>query len=183
MGAKNRISAAAIDRLDRLDLAEIGFVRTVVCSSQGPILDRLTKALTTLSNGWMYAIALWPLIFHERSRVTVMVALLCLALSFVPYYLIKPSLARLRPFQRHPELDRGIVPLDQFSCPSGHVMSAIAFGLPLAYSYPPATLAVAAVILFIGWARIAVGHHYPSDLLLGLIVGFSVALPISALLL
>ena len=38
------------------------------------------------------------------------------------------------------------------------------------------------IVALIGWARIAVAHHYPSDLFLGVLLGYVVAWPVSHLL-
>lgn len=170
-------------KLDRLDLVEMAIVRAVVASARGRFLKRSSQLVTKLSNGWIFLAVACPFAFWHEVRRPVVVALLSMILTFVPYLLIKPAMARIRPCEREPALDSGIRPLDRFSCPSGHCMAATAFGIPLAHSFPSASVAVGVSIVLISWARIAVGHHYPSDLLFGLLIGIGIAVPISAMLL
>jgi undecaprenyl-diphosphatase len=81
--------------------------------------------------------------------------------------------------------DGGLVsllkPLDRYSCPSGHCMTAAALSLPIALVIPGFAPLLVALILLIGWARLAAAHHYPSDLILGTLMGYGVAWPISQL--
>jgi len=174
---------ALLRKLDRLDLAEIDFVRAVVSASRGGVLNRASRVVTFLSNGWLYLAAAWVILYSHDSRRPLVAALASVALAFIPYFLIKPMIGRLRPCDRDPLLGCGVKQLDQFSCPSGHVMAAAAFGIPMIYAFPGAMLVVAGVFLLICWARVAVGHHYPSDLIFGLLIGASVALPIATMLL
>jgi membrane-associated phospholipid phosphatase len=62
-------------------------------------------------------------------------------------------------------------------------MTATAVGIPLALTFPSAALAVLLMWFLIAWSRLSSGHHYPTDLILGLIIGACISLPVSVFLL
>jgi undecaprenyl-diphosphatase len=109
----------------------------------------------------------WPVVWP---------AVVSTAIAHAVYPFIKSSVARPRPFDRDPTLTPLVAPLDAYSCPSGHCMTAAAILTPLAVSYPQTALPLGALILAIGWARVATAHHYPSDLLFGTVLGAAIAL-------
>jgi undecaprenyl-diphosphatase len=61
-------------------------------------------------------------------------------------------------------------------------MTAAAVGVPLALSFPATLPAAALVWLLIAWSRVSLGHHYPTDLLLGGAIGAGVSLTVARLL-
>lgn len=97
--------------------------------------------------------------------------------GFVVNYFMKLSFHRVRP--PHPLID----PLHNFSFPSGHATSAFIFYGLLAYliwktnlSKPLKYISGAILILFsilIGFSRVYLRLHYPSDVLAGFCIGFA----------
>ena len=85
---------------------------------------------------------------------------------------IKPLVERARPW-----LDWPIVPLvtegDPNSFPSGHTCAAFAAGLSWARALPWRWGRTAAVIAAVcmGLSRLYVGVHYPTDVLVGAVIG------------
>lgn len=76
---------------------------------------------------------------------------------------------RQRPHKRRNH--KYVVPWNQFSFPSGHAVRAFAVSVSLTCGGPVwcvLTLPVACVIAF---SRIALGRHYPSDVLAGIWIG------------
>jgi undecaprenyl-diphosphatase len=78
-------------------------------------------------------------------------------------------------------LESLLKPLDRYSCPSGHCMTVAALSLPIGFVMPGFAPALVALLVLIGWARLAAAHHYPSDLVLGTLMGYGVAWPVSQL--
>ncbi len=71
---------------------------------------------------------------------------------------------------------------DKYSFPSGHAARTIAFALAALFFYPLVGAILVVVALAIALARIAVGVHYVSDVLAGLLVGGGVAWLVVSLL-
>ena len=62
------------------------------------------------------------------------------------------------------------------SFPSGHATTAFALATVLSLWYPRWTAAWLALAAVVGWSRIALGPHFPSDVVAGAILGVAVAL-------
>ena len=137
-----------------------------------------------LGDGWLYVLIVLSLLAFQglHSWHVLLPAGLAAAMAHGIYPVIKNRLARLRPFDYDPSLNLSVRVLDKYSCPSGHTMTATAVAIPLAMGLPQFLPLIIAICLVIGWARISLGHHYPSDLVFGALLGSSTAFPISLLL-
>jgi undecaprenyl-diphosphatase len=169
----------------RLDEHEQPIVQIVMWSCRHPVADSFRVALNWLGNGWIYlmagvALLLWQGTHGIRPTVAAGCAVGC---AFVFYSTIKPLLRRLRPRDSDPLMRLPIEPMDKFSCPSGHCMTAAAVAIPLLLAFPQLHLIIFGLGALIAWSRIACGHHYPSDVLLGIGLGVAVAIPICGLIL
>jgi undecaprenyl-diphosphatase len=163
---------------------EIGLVRRVVRKSQTPCLRNTSLLVNRLGDGWLYVlIALSLLAFQGlHSWHVLLSAGVAAAMAHSIYPVIKNRVARVRPCDYDPSLNLSIRVLDKYSCPSGHIMTATAVAIPLATGLPHLLPFAIVICLVIGWARISLGHHYPSDLALGALLGSSTAFPVSLLL-
>ena len=72
--------------------------------------------------------------------------------------------------------------LDKYSFPSGHTLSAAAVGTSFALSLPPVLPLVVIGWLLIAWSRIALAHHYPSDVVAGGVAGTLIGLAVNGLI-
>ncbi|MGB3472487.1 MAG: phosphatase PAP2 family protein [Erythrobacter sp.] len=137
-------------------------------------------AINRLSNGLIYIVigVLFWLAFGATSAV--LAAAGALAFGHVVYPVIKRHYRRRRPFQFDQSVPSLLPPLDDYSFPSGHMMSCVAVAIPLCVAVPAMVPGAIALLLMIGWARLVAGHHYPSDLAAGGMLGAAVAIPIVA---
>lgn len=62
-----------------------------------------------------------------------------------------------------------------FSFPSGHTTVAFAFATVLAFKIPRYRIPVFIIAVLIGFSRIYVGAHYPSDVIAGMALGCGVS--------
>ena len=104
------------------------------------------------------------------------IAVLCgLAGESLSSHVLKPLFAVPRPC-----LTEGLSQLARcsstFAMPSSHAVSIVAGLVPLGYAWKAARplLAVAAILFIL--SRLALGMHWPSDLLVGSLIGLSVGL-------
>ncbi len=170
-----------VDRLfNRLDMVELPFVRRQASVVSRPLGRVAVIVLNRAADGWLYPIIGAILLFAATDGLAVVaVTILSLIVAHAIYRLIKATVARPRPSERDSTLGTLFKPLDRYSCPSGHCMTATVAFIPISLSHPLAIAALAPLWLMIGWARLAAGHHYPSDLFFGAVLGIMVALPIS----
>jgi undecaprenyl-diphosphatase len=168
-------------RFASLDLVEVNLVIRTVASAQRLRLCGIARIVTRLGNGWIYPIvSLLLLLFDDSDRALRIIATSAasLGISFTIYPSAKRFLARTRPCDYAPSLAHTPEPLDRYSCPSGHAMTAAAYAVPLIAAWPAAAPVAVALWAVIGWSRVAVGHHYVSDVLFGSILGASIAAPV-----
>jgi len=163
--------------IESLDAAEIAMVARVAAASDRHGLTRIAKTATRLGNGWLYPLVT---LFLLASRVEGAVRFaLSASVSFAIAHALYPSLkrviARIRPCDYDPSLARDIEPMDHYSCPSGHAMTAAAYAVPLILTSPAAAPLALTICCVVGWSRVALGHHYPSDVIAGTILGATIA--------
>jgi undecaprenyl-diphosphatase len=86
--------------------------------------------------------------------------------------IVKPLVGRTRPYVNHPEYRELLPPPKDHSFPSGHASTAAAGAMSFARILPAAAIPAAAVALLIGTSRIALGVHFPLDVLAGFAIGY-----------
>nr|WP_228517557.1 phosphatase PAP2 family protein [Aliidiomarina indica] len=107
-------------------------------------------------------------------------ALVAFAIEIPLFMGLKNLLRRDRPWLRR-KVKPVIKPADRFSFPSGHATAAFLFAALVIASFP------VWAPLFYGWAtlvaisRVALGVHYPSDVIAGAILGTAIAALVVAL--
>ena len=91
--------------------------------------------------------------------------------DLVVYKIIKRWIARPRPYRTCPGIRACARALDEFSFPSGHTLHSVAFSLILTVYYPMFALFVWPFTVLVAVSRIVLGLHYPSDVVVGALIG------------
>lgn len=120
-------------------------------------------AALLLSEGWAAAPAVGKM-------------LLVGALGLGLYKWLKARTTRPRPCTRHERIQRRVAPLDEYSFPSGHTLHAVAFTLVALHHYPGLVWLLLPFTALVALSRVALGLHYPSDVVAGALIGASLAL-------
>jgi undecaprenyl-diphosphatase len=129
------------------------------------------------ADGWLYLSL--PLLIYMMEK-TQFVSLVVLALvGFIIersiYYVIKKSIKRPRPPEAIDGFKSVVIASDEFSFPSGHTSAAFFFCtficLTLSISFWPLYLWA----MLVGASRVFLGVHFPTDILMGAVLGTSVA--------
>ena len=91
------------------------------------------------------------------------------------YWIAKNGLRRRRPPECVPSFTSMIVASDRFSFPSGHTSAAFLFAALVHAQVPGLGVAVFGWACAVGASRVALGVHFPSDVLAGAGLGLSIA--------
>ncbi len=142
----------------------------------GPVL-LLFRIVSRLGNGifWYSLMASLALSQGRVGATAALHMLLVGGISLALYKLLKSNTIRERPCDFEAAIRPGVPPLDHYSFPSGHTLHAVGFTL-VALSYFPALGALLVPFtLLTAASRVALGLHYPSDVLIGALLGAAVA--------
>ena len=134
---------------------------------------------TSIGSILLALIALCFIIKGSRSEKIAGVAVLasCFLEVFIVNGVLKNLIARPRPFVTYDEVVPLVNILSEHSFPSGH--TALVFSMAFViYKLLPAIYGKVAIVIacLVGFSRVYLGVHYPSDVIAGIIVGWFVSL-------
>jgi undecaprenyl-diphosphatase len=109
-----------------------------------------------------------------------LLAMVSLGLSHLMVQLIKRTVVRARPATAD-ICDRLIREPDPFSFPSGHSTAAMSVALIYGAAFPVWAAPLLFVALLVGFSRVRLGVHYPSDVLVGQLIAAGTATVLFAL--
>ena len=160
--------------LETLLILDGGFLLLLQASVRNPILDNIMIFITSLGNGGMIWIAatIVLLIPKKTRKAGIMSAVALLGSLIINNNIVKNIVQRPRPFVTFTDLQIIIPTPSEFSFPSGHTSSSFA-AAAVFYRHLPKKLGLPAVILagLIGFSRLYVGVHYPTDVIAGVLMG------------
>ncbi len=137
-------------------------------------LTPLFRFITTSGNSGLIWIAItcFLLAFKRTRKVGVMCAIsLILSLLFTNL-LIKPLVARTRPYELIEGLNILIAKPHDFSFPSGHSSAAFAAAFVMFRKLPKKVgIPALAYAFLMAFSRLYLGVHYPTDVLAGILLG------------
>ncbi|MFM2590955.1 phosphatase PAP2 family protein [Vibrio sp. TBV020] len=140
-------------------------------------LSVISRWVSRSGDGPLYIlIALMAYQFDNAlGSVFVKTSILAFAIELPIYWMIKNTTRRRRPFECSDSLSSFIQPADRFSLPSGHTAGAVLMATMLS-AFFPVLLPIAVVWAFaVGAARVMLGVHFFSDILVGAVLGFTAA--------
>lgn len=140
----------------------------------GPITDAFFTFYTTLGNAGLCWIAVSAvMLMFQKTRKAGLAGLLALLVGFLcTNVVLKPLVCRPRPWLSVEGLAVLVTENDPYSFPSGHTCASFAAALAWR-AYLPKWCGNAALVcaVLMGFSRLYVGVHFPTDVLCGALVG------------
>ena len=140
-------------------------------------LTKASRYLSKTGDGQLYLVIIGLLYWRSGIESPCLKAVLLGFLIERPvYFILKNSLKRNRPEAALLNFRSIIKPSDQFSFPSGHTSAAFMMATVLGYFFPALMIPLYCWATLVGCSRVILGVHFPSDILMGIILGISTAL-------
>ena len=157
---------------ERLHEYDVRVFRSVARMERPGKRLRFWRLLSRSGDGPLYIVAALVLSFRSQTQSAFLIAgLITFALELPLYKLLKGVFRRQRPFVKLSDAVRHIVPPDEFSFPSGHAAGAVVVAAIISAFLPVAGLIACLYACLVGYSRVALGVHYPGDVLAGAILG------------
>ncbi len=134
---------------------------------------RLLTAASRVGDGWLwYAIVVCLPWAGGAAGPSASVRMIGVAVvDLIVYRIVKRWIARPRPFHTCPGIRACTRTLDEFSFPSGHTLHSVACSVILTAYYPMVGWLVWPITMVIAVSRVVLGLHYPSDVVVGGLIG------------
>ena len=138
---------------------------------------KVSRYLSKTGDGQLYLLITGILYWHEGIESLCLQAVLLAFLIERPvYFVLKNCLKRNRPEATLKNFRSIITPSDQFSFPSGHTSAAFMMATLLGYYFPPLIIPLYCWATLVGCSRVVLGVHFPTDILVGALLGICTAL-------
>jgi undecaprenyl-diphosphatase len=138
---------------------------------------RFFAVISKLGDGGFWAIMALALLWKQGWPALQIIVQMTMtaAVGVIIYKLLKKYLVRERPYMIHGGIRCGTAPLDRYSFPSGHTLHAVC-SATLFFAFDP-LLSIVAIIfaMLVAASRVILGLHYPSDVVVGAVLGLSLA--------
>ena len=137
------------------------------------LIDRIFYIVSKAGDGYLYILIGMALAFNiiPNAYPVLFSGLLAFAIELPVYSIVKKRVKRERPFEQIENLKKLIMPPDKYSFPSGH--TAAAFVMATIFTVHLNSIGPELFILasLIGFSRVYLRVHYPSDILAGAFLG------------
>lgn len=142
-----------------------------------PVRD-FFRIISRLGDGifWYILILSLPVLNGFTGLIQMCYIILVGAVSVALYKFLKAHLVRERPYISFGSIIAQTKPLDRYSFPSGHSMNAACLAVLLASCEILFFEVVSLFAALVAMSRVVLGMHYPSDVVIGLILGTGIAL-------
>ncbi len=137
------------------------------------ILTQINRWISRSGDGYLYVaiagLGFW--LAPDTAGEFLKTGLLAFAIELPAFRLLKEWIKRDRPFVQLSDCARAIDPHDKFSMPSGHTAAAFLMAGLISVHYVAFAVLAYFWAALIGNSRVALGVHYPGDIMAGAMLG------------
>lgn len=165
-----------IEYLFQLDCSVLLWIqRTFISTTITPIMTFITHMGNA---GAIWIILSCILCINKKTRRVGILSLIALVASFlIDNIILKNLVARIRPYELVSKVQCLIEKQNDYSFPSGHTGSAFAAAMVMFFKLPKKYSIWCVIFAFIiGFSRLYLGVHYPSDVIMGAVIGTIIAI-------
>lgn len=134
----------------------------------------IARVISHTADGYLY-LAIAVVLGFLKQWYLISILLVAFSIERILYFVLKNRLRRNRPPQAIPGFKSVIEPSDQFSFPSGHTSAAFLFAVIIASAIPLLIPLLFIWAITVGFARVILGVHFPTDTVAGALLGSSIA--------
>ncbi len=152
-----------------------------IIARRGLSLNKFMKSVSMIGDGYVWGIfAIVFYLFTDVTNIWLQTGITAFAIELICYKIIKQLTTRLRPFHANIGILNLVEPQDEYSFPSGHTAAATVAALLFSAAVPLLFPFFCLLAFVIGLSRVYLGVHYPTDVLMGFVLGvFSFAVSYS----
>lgn len=156
--------------VSRSDAALIAYVnRHWKCKALDLLLPRLTHLGGATAT--IVFLVVWYFVSDSEKQIWAFTGLLALGVSSLIVQILKWLLPRIRPYLRHEHLYTFPNPLTDYSFPSGHTTASFAIAMTFSLYNAALIYLFLPIAMIVGYSRIYLALHYPTDVLIGSVIG------------
>ncbi|MGR8934675.1 MAG: phosphatase PAP2 family protein [Gammaproteobacteria bacterium] len=135
-------------------------------------LARICRYISKSGDGPLYCLLfLYWYSRYDWSHPLVQTVLLGFAIERPSYFILKNGFKRNRPANALVNFKSLVIPSDHFSFPSGHTSAAFMMATAVGYFFPQLLVIGYLWAGMIGFSRVTLGVHFPTDILIGALLG------------
>ncbi len=157
---------------------ELNILRWIQENLQCDFLDTVMPVITRFGDEGIFwiVVALVLICIPKTRKAGLSMGLAMLMGWLVGNMLLKNLVARVRPYDVEVGVTLLIAKLSSFSFPSGHTLVSFEAATALARRYPKWGIAALVLAALVGFSRMYLFVHYPTDVLGGAVLGVALGL-------
>ncbi len=159
--------------MDILNNFELAFLELIQNNFHNPILNDIFLFISKSGNlGLIWIVIILALFLSKENKKTGILVVLALLIAVIlGEGLLKNLFQRPRPFVEFSHLKSLLPNYSGYSFPSGHTASSFAAAFVLMNAFKKYKYVFLSIALIMGFSRVFLLVHYPSDILGGLLLG------------